>query len=102
MAARFQLTPAAEDQIGDIVEFIAQDSEDAAVRVRNALYAAFELLASTPGIGHWRQDLTEQPYKFWHVFSYHVMYDPESTPLKIIAVIHGARDVARLLKEDPS
>lgn len=102
MAARFQLTETAEDQIGDIVEFIAQDSEEAAVRVRNALYAAFELLASAPGIGHWRPDLTGQPYKFWPVFSYHVMYDPEPTPLKIIAVIHGARDVARLLKEDPS
>ena len=29
MAARFQLTETAEDQIGDIVEFIAQDSEEA-------------------------------------------------------------------------
>jgi plasmid stabilization system protein ParE len=48
--AALRLTPSAEDQIGDIVEFIANDNEDAAVRVRHALYSAFDLLASRPGI----------------------------------------------------
>jgi plasmid stabilization system protein ParE len=98
MAARFRLSPAAETQIGDIVEYIAADSEDAAVRVRDALYSAFEQLARTPGIGHRRQDLTDRPLKFWSVHSYLVVYNPASDPLTIVAILHGARDVERLLK----
>jgi len=33
------------------------------------------------------------------VYSYLVVYDPESRPLTIVAVLHGARDVAHLLKD---
>jgi plasmid stabilization system protein ParE len=73
--AAFRLTPSAEEHIGEIVEFIAADNEDAAVRVRNALYSAFDLLASRPGIGHARDDLTDRPLKFWGVYSYLVVYD---------------------------
>lgn len=36
--------------------------------------------------------------KFWCVYSYLVVYDPESRPLTIVAVLHGARDVGELLK----
>lgn len=99
MAAPFRLAPAAEEQIGDIVAFIATDSEEAAVRVRNALYSAFELLATQPGIGHAREDLTERPVKFWSVYSYLVVYDPASQPLTIVAVLHGARNVEQILKD---
>jgi plasmid stabilization system protein ParE len=98
--AAFRLTLTAEEHVGDIVEFIAADNEDAAVRVRHALYSAFELLASRPGIGHTRDDLTERSLKFWSVYSYLVVYEPASTPLTIVAVLHGARDVARILKEN--
>ncbi len=97
--AAFRLTPSAEEQVGDITEFIATDNEDAAVRVRHALYSAFDLLASRPGIGHTREDLTNRPLKFWSVYSYVVVYDPASDPLTIIAVLHGTRDVAQILKE---
>jgi plasmid stabilization system protein ParE len=57
------------------------------------------LLASQPGIGHVSEDLTSRPLKFWSVYSYLVVYDPASDPLSIIAVLHGARDVAQILKE---
>lgn len=66
--AAFRLTPSAEEHLGDIV--FATDAEDAAVRVRHALYLAFDLLASRPGIGHARDDLTARPLKFWRVSSY--------------------------------
>jgi plasmid stabilization system protein ParE len=97
--AAFRLTPSAEEHIGDIVEFIAADNEDAAVRVRHALYSAFDLLASRPGIGHSRDDLTDRALKFWTVYSYLIVYDPSSKPLTIVAVLHGARDIAQVLKE---
>jgi antitoxin ParD1/3/4/toxin ParE1/3/4 len=37
--------------------------------------------------------------KFWAVYSYLIVYDPASRPLTIVAVLHGARDVERLLKQ---
>ena len=54
--------------------------------------------AKTPGIGHTREDLTDRPLEFWNVYSYLVVYDPHTRPLTIIAVLHGARDVEKLLK----
>jgi len=62
-----------------------------------ALEDAFGQLASRPGIGHVRQDLTERPLKFWSVYSYLVVYDPGGEPLTIVAVLHGARNVAEIL-----
>jgi len=98
MPARFLLSPEAETQVGDIVEFIATDNEAAAIRVRDAIYAACQLLAEHPDIGHTREDLTDRPVKFWSVFSYLVVYNPTSFPLEIISVTHAARDVNALLR----
>jgi antitoxin ParD1/3/4/toxin ParE1/3/4 len=66
--------------------------------VYGELEHAFELLADNPEIGHLREDLTDRPVKFWSVFSYLVAYDPARDPLRIVAVVHGARDVERLLR----
>jgi plasmid stabilization system protein ParE len=46
-----------------------------------------------------REDLTDRPLKFWSVYSYLVAYDPAGAPVTIGAVLHGARDVAQILKE---
>ena len=65
--------------------------------MRDALIRACERLAVMPGLGHARTDLTAQPVKFWPVFSYLLVYDPASTPLRIVAVLHAARDVGPTL-----
>lgn len=99
MTSRYQLSQNAAAEIDQILDYLAEQSEDAAFRVGSALIEAFELLAEQPGIGHWRRDLTDATYKFWSVFSYYVVYDPSSSPLMIISVVHGARDVRRLLTD---
>lgn len=99
MTQAYRLTERAEADVDAITDFIAADNIDAAVKVVLALEDAFVLLASGPGIGHAREDLTDRPLKFWSVYSYLVVYDPASDPLTIIAVLHGARDVAQILKE---
>jgi len=95
----YRLTERAEADVEAIADFIAGDSVDAAVKVVLALEDAFGLLASRPGIGHVRLDLTERPLKFWSVYSYLVVYDPSGDPLTIVAVLHGARNVAEILKD---
>ncbi|HEY7186946.1 MAG TPA: type II toxin-antitoxin system RelE/ParE family toxin [Vicinamibacterales bacterium] len=99
MSQTYRLTERAEADIEAIADFIAADSIDAAVKVVLALEDAFVLLASRPGIGHAREDLTDRPLKFWSVHSYLIVYDPGGAPLTIVAVLHGARDVAQVLKE---
>ena len=98
MSGRYRLTPEAQRQVDEIGAFIAQDSIDAALKVYDALEETFELLAQNPGLGHAREDLTDKPLRFWSVYSCLVVYDFASAPLTVVAVLHGARDVAQLLK----
>jgi antitoxin ParD1/3/4/toxin ParE1/3/4 len=95
----YRLTERAEADVEAIADFIAADSIDAAMKVVLALEEAFVLLASRPGVGHARDDLTDRPLKFWSVYSYLVVYDPAADPLTIVTVLHGARDIAQVLKE---
>lgn len=95
----YRLTPEAQANVDKIGAFIANDSVNAALRVLDAFDDAFTLLAATPEIGHKREDLTSRPVKFWSVYSYLIVYDPASTPLTVLAVLHGAQDVERLLKD---
>jgi antitoxin ParD1/3/4 len=58
-----------------------------------------QFLADNPGIGHVRRDLTDADVRFWPVFKYLVIYRPNTKPLEIIRILHGRRDVKRLLGE---
>ncbi len=93
----FTLSPQAFLDIDEIWEFIAKDDMDAADRVRDEIFEAFGKLADMPGMGHLREDLAREPLRFWSVYSYLIIYRPESRPMEIVRVLHGARDVQRLL-----
>ncbi|MGH9372722.1 MAG: type II toxin-antitoxin system RelE/ParE family toxin, partial [Vicinamibacterales bacterium] len=72
---------------------------DAVLKVVDALDDAMQLLADNHGIGHLRPDLTPQDVRFWSVFRYLVIYRPDTEPLEIVRVLHGKRNVRRLLEE---
>jgi len=57
-------------------------------------------LAQSPLMGHLREDLTDEPVRFWSVYSYVIVYDPETQPLQIIRILHSARDLRRILDEE--
>ena len=46
-----------------------------------------------PGIGHRREDLTPEDFRFWSVYDYLIVYDPSTNPLAVVRVLHGRRDV---------
>ena len=89
--SRYTLHSHVWEDIREIWEFIAQKNPQAADRVEDELFEAFELLAERPGLGHLDQDLTSKPVRFWVVRRYLVVYEPDSEPLLIVMVIHGAR-----------
>lgn len=91
MSDRFVLHPDALNDLEDIWEYLARDSPDAADHVIAEVFAAFELLASTPHLGHRGVDLVSRPMRFWTVHDYLVAYAPDEHPLTIIAVLHGRR-----------
>ncbi|MBZ5540086.1 MAG: type II toxin-antitoxin system RelE/ParE family toxin [Acidobacteriia bacterium] len=96
-----QFTPQAAEDLFDIWSYIAEDSADAAGRVEEAIYSACAFLAEIPLAGHARTDLTALPLRFWLVQpyrSYWIVYDPETKPLQIIRILHGARNIPSLLK----
>jgi len=95
----FVLTPAAEGDLLKILEYLEGDNPSAILRVVDALDEAMQLLANNPRIGHVRTDLTGADVRFWSVFKYLVIYRPETKPLEIVRVLHGRRDVKRLLGE---
>jgi plasmid stabilization system protein ParE len=68
-----------------------------AERVERAIWEKIVSLASTPGGGHWRRDLTDESVRFFAVYSYLIVYRPETKPLQIVAILHGSRDVEGIL-----
>ena len=75
----------------------SENSFEATDRVLEEFYQTFERLAETPRMGHKRPDLTPRDVLFWPVHTYLVIYK-NSKPLRI-RVVHGRRDVKRLLNK---
>ena len=97
----YTLTPLAKTDIFDIWCYIARDSEETADRVEQAIYAACAFVAESPLRGHSRSDLTKRPLRFWTLVrypNYSIVFRPETVPLQVIAVLHGKRNIPRVLK----
>lgn len=97
MTSRYLLGAAAEADLDEIIQYLTERSADAPRRVFNAFEEAFDLVSRNPEVGHKRDDLTDRPLKFLSVFSYLIAYNPATSPVQIVAVLHGARDVQSLL-----
>lgn len=97
MTSRFVLSPEAAADLRELVDFIAEDNQDAARRFLARLRSEMERIVAAPGIGHRREDLTGQPVRFWPVGRYLVIYRQEGQDVEVVRVLHGARDVAALL-----
>ena len=96
--SRYVVTPNARDDLEDITLYLlAAGGPQLARHVIGRLHRGMRLIGEMPGIGHLRQDLTDEPVKFWQVFSYLIVYDPIPRPVPIVAVVHSARDVAAVL-----
>jgi plasmid stabilization system protein ParE len=93
----FVLTPLAARDLDDIWSYLADDNLEVADRVLLALEKAMNKLAKRPGIGHLREDLADRRHRFFLVYSYLIVYRPETKPLQVLRVVHAARDTQSLL-----
>ena len=62
--------PSCSRDLLDIWEYLSNDSFDAADRVLEDFYQAFNQLAEMPGMGRTPPDLTPRAVLFWRVHSY--------------------------------
>jgi plasmid stabilization system protein ParE len=95
---KFELAKRALSDLQSIWDFVSEDSFDVADRLLEEFYRAFGQLAEMPGIGHKREDLTARPVLFWRLHSYLIVYK-DSEPLRVVRIIHGKRDVKKLLNK---
>jgi plasmid stabilization system protein ParE len=79
--------------------YIPLDNPGAADGVVSDILAACDRIGETPGLGHTREDLTDRPVRFWPVRRYVVIYRFDRRPIDIIAILHGARDLPRVLSD---
>ena len=45
------------------------------------------------------QGLTDEAVRFFAIYSYLIVYRAETSPLQVVAILHGRRDVEELLKD---
>ena len=97
----YQLTETAEDELDAILEGIAdRDGVMRALHIHGKFVEAFELLAFQPGSGTKRPTLIDKRLRWWNVFSWVVIYDPESSPISILRIFDGRQELSRILPLD--
>ncbi len=94
----YLVAPEAESDLQQIWRYLLVEAGlETANRIQNELLDAFEGLADIPGKGHRRPDLTRLNVLFFSVYQYMIVYR-EAAVVEIVGVLHGKRDVKRLLK----
>lgn len=96
------LTPAADLDLDEIWRQVTETSgHRAADRLEDELHETMLRLAGVPGMGHLRDDLADEPLRFFAVHRYLIVYRPETEPLQVVRVLHGMRDVRSILSTSP-
>jgi antitoxin ParD1/3/4/toxin ParE1/3/4 len=97
---RYVLAPEAALDLVQIWRYIKKESSaKIADRVEAAIRDQIVSLAKSSGMGHWRKDLTDEAVKFFPVYSYLIVYRPDTKPLHVVAILQGRRDVHQVLKD---
>jgi len=99
MTSRYVLAPEAAHDLVQIWRYIRKQSSVAmADRVEAAIRERIAFLAGNSGAGHWRKNLTDEAVKFFSVYSYLIVYKPDTKPLEVVSILHGRRDVEQILR----
>ena len=99
MKGRYVLAPEAALDLVQIWRYLKNNASlETANRVESVIREKIAYLARRPGAGHWRKDLTDETVKFFSIYSYLIVYRPETRPLQVVAFLHGRRDVEQVLQ----
>ena len=98
---RAVLSPAAERDILEVIEWIAAENPVAARGFRVALDKLAATIGEHPRIGALKPHLPSPPVRFLPIrgFPHVVVYTPDRNPPLIVRVLYGARDLPEALQE---
>lgn len=98
------LSPESEEDVFEIWSYLAKEAGvNLANRIESELFEKFDLLAQNPGLGHKRHDLTNLGVLFYRAFPYpYMIIYRQKAPLEIVGVLHGMRNVKRILQDRPA
>jgi toxin ParE1/3/4 len=97
------IAPRARRDLVAAAKWIRRNNPAAARALRDAVAKATERIGTYPRIGVVRPDLTGGPYRFVVLsgFPYLIVYAENHDPPLIVRILHGARDLPRLLRDLP-
>ena len=80
-----------------VAETDLRRAQVAGFRAAIAEHGIARLMAQHPKLGQGRKDRVEPSIRFWPVAAYLIVYQAVRTPIEILAVVHGARDVPAIV-----
>ncbi len=94
-----KLLKIAEDDLAEIITFIAEDDVAAAEKLADKIETRFARLADHPALGRIpaEEELAWLGYRYLVVDNYLVFYTVSAQTVLIHRIIHGARDYVNLL-----
>jgi toxin ParE1/3/4 len=106
VSGRILVRETAEAEIDEIAAYIAVHNLPAAIRFYDAIEATFDQLARMPGMGARRRarDPSLAELRSWPLTqfrNYLVFYLPLPDGIEVLHVWHGARNLSRLIIEEP-
>jgi toxin ParE1/3/4 len=96
---RIVVRPRASADLAEIWAFIAEDSIKHADKFAALIDGHFQGLARRPQMGRSRSELAPDLRSF-PVGQYVIFYLPLPKGIEIVRVLHGARDIEPILRED--
>lgn len=97
----YLLTPAADADLEEIWQYVlGSGGVSRADTLEDELRAAMQRLGAFPDMGHARDDLADERLRIWTVSGLLIVYRPETRPVQVIRVLHGARDIQALMGGD--
>ncbi len=98
MALPLDLTEDATADLEAAAAYLAERSEEAALKLADDLENAFLLISQHPKMGRVRDEYSGlEGLRFWTSAGYLIAYLSERSPILILAVLHGARDAASII-----
>jgi toxin ParE1/3/4 len=90
----------AKTDLAEIWDYIADDSEAQADAFIDQIDRKLVLLAENPTIGRMRDELAENMRSF-PFGRYVIFYITTADGIQIVRVLHGARDLATIFRDEP-
>jgi plasmid stabilization system protein ParE len=97
--ARYKLARTAINEVAEIIGYLHRETDPAlADKTEKTLFTAFNDLAEGRVVGHRRTELTDRKVLFHLARPYLIVFRKAGEMIIIVHVIHGSRDLKRLLQ----